>query len=432
VRPTLAPVRSHPYVAGGTAAVVAVAAGLGVWFGTRSDPASANTPATTQTVNTGTIRQSVSASGTLAPAHEKSLNFTVSGTVTSVRVTPGQKVAKGQVLAEVDSAALAATVAQAKASVASAQAKVDSDESSGAGDTQTAADEAALTAAKNQLTSAKSQLAAAKLASPITGVVAGLNLTVGQSVSAGASGSGGSGGSTGSGGSGGSGSGGNGAGGTGSSSSSSTAQVLVISQNAWIVNATVDATSVGLIKVGNQAQLTVSGAAQTVYGTIASIGLVASGSSGTASYPVVVDVTGNPAGLHDGATVTAALIYKQLSNVLAIPTAALHRSSSGTYVQKVSGGKTVNAPVQIGVTSGGQVQITSGLAAGDTIVVPQTGFGRTRSGGTGAGGTNNGTTGGQFRGRFGGGGSGGFGGGGFGGGGFGGGFGNGGGGVGGN
>jgi multidrug efflux pump subunit AcrA (membrane-fusion protein) len=298
---------------------------------------------------------------------------------------------------------LAAAVAQAKASVASAQAKVDSDESNGASDTQTAADEAALTAAQNQLSSANSQLSAARLTSPIDGVVADLNLTVGQAVSGSGSSNGGNNGS-----SGGS-SGGNSPAG-GSSSSSSSAQALVISQQSWIVNATVDATSVGLIKVGNQAQLTVDGVTDTVYGTIAQIGLVSSSSSGTASYPVVIDVTGNPAGLHDGASVTATLIYKQLANVLVIPATALHRDTSGTYVEKVQNGKTVKATVTTGISSGAQVQIVSGLGAGDTIVVPQAGFGRTansngntnrtgRTGGTGnfpAGGGNFPAGGGNF------------------------------------
>jgi multidrug efflux pump subunit AcrA (membrane-fusion protein) len=351
--------RAHPWIAGGTAVVLAAGAGVGVWFGTRSDPAAAQATTRTETVATGTIRQSVSATGTLAPADEESLDFAVSGTVTHVWVEQGDRVAKGDVLATVDSAALAATVAQAKASVASAKTKVDDDETNDASDTQTAADQAALTAARNQLASARKQLTSAKLTSPIAGVVAEVNLTVGQSVSgnsAGGNSNNGASGSTGS---------------NSSASSSSSAQVLVISEKSWIVNATVDATSVGLLKAGDQAQLTVDGTSQTLYGTIASIGLVSSSSSGTASYPVVVDVTGEQSGLHDGASVTATLIYKQLSNVIVIPTTALHRSSSGTYVEKVSGGRTTQATVQTGITSGLQVQITSGLSAGDTIVVPQ-------------------------------------------------------------
>jgi macrolide-specific efflux system membrane fusion protein len=405
--------RGHPWWTTVVVAVVVVGAGAAVFAGTRSSSAATAAPTTTQTVATGTIKQSVSTTGTVAPTSQENLNFSVSGQVTAVKVKVGQTVTKGQTLATVDSASASASVAQAKATVASDQAKVDDDDTNGATDTQTAADQAALTAANNQLTSAKTQLAAATMTSPIDGVVASLDLTVGQSVSGSASSGSGTG-TSGSGGTGATGGGGGAAGGSTSSSSStsSTPQILVISTDSWIVNATVDASSVGLIKTGDQAQLTVTGATATVYGTIYSIGLVSS-STGTASYPVVVAVTGSPSGLHDGAAATGTLIYKQLSNVLVVPTTALHRTSSGgEYVEKSVNGKAVQTTVKVGVSSGGQTQITSGLAAGDKIIVPQVQFGggANRSSGT-TGGTTPGFPGGGAGGGFGGGAGGGFGGG---------------------
>jgi len=183
-----------------------------------------------------------------------------------------------------------------------------------------------------------------------------VNLTDGESVSGGGGGSGNSPSASSS---------------SSSDSSSSSAQILVISKGSWLVNATVDASSVGLIKTGDQAELQIDGASGTVYGTIASIGLVSSSSGGTASYPVVVDVTGAQPTLHDGASVTATLIYKQLSDIVVVSSLAIHRDSNGSYVEKVVKGKTTNATVQTGLSSGGQTQITSGLEAGDTIVVPQ-------------------------------------------------------------
>jgi macrolide-specific efflux system membrane fusion protein len=361
-------VRAHPWLAGGVAVIVLAAGGSAGYFLTRNDKAAAATTTTTETVSTGTIRQSVSATGTLAPASEENLNFSASGEVTKVAVSEGQHVKKGQTLAKIDSASLSAAVAQAEATVAGDEARVDDDSSNDASDTQVAADEAALTAAKNQLASAKSQLASATMTSPIDGVVAAVNLTVGESVSGSAAS--------------------NPNGSDSSDSSSSDPQILVISTNSWLVNATVDATSVGLIKKGNQAQLTVTGASDTVYGTISSIGLVSSSSSGTASYPVVIDVTGSPSGLHDGANVTATLIYKQVSNVLVVPTLALHRNADGgQYVEQVKNGKTVQTTVRVGIASGGQTQIVSGLSAGDKIIVPQVTLGRGGTGGNGGNGT---------------------------------------------
>jgi len=387
-------VRRHSRISSAALVVVLAAGGAGGYIaasGDSSPAAAAQATTTTQTVSTGTIRQSVSATGTLAPANDQTLNFSSAGVVTSVLVTEGQTVTKGQKLATIDSASLAATVAQAKATVATAKAKVEADESASADssttDAQLAADKAALTADRNQLASARTALAGATLTAPFSGTVASVGLTVGQSVS-------GSGSSSGSG-SGSSGSSGGGLGGANSSSSSSSSStgIQVISTGAWVVNATVDATSVDLLKAGQQAQLTVSGATDTVYGTISSVAVLSSSTSGTASYPVVVAVTGSPKGLHDGASVTATLIYKQLSNVIVIPSLALQRNTDGTsYVNKVVNGKTVKTPVTTGITSGAEVQITKGLAEGDQIQVIE--LARTDTGRAGTGGTNRTGTGG--------------------------------------
>src|SRR5262249_38403586 len=152
------------------------------------------------------------------------LNFAVSGQVTSVAVTVGQKVMAGQVLATVNSASLAANVAQAKATQSSDAAKLSADQAAGSGVTaaQLAADQAAVTAAENQVTAAEQALAQAKLTSPINGVVAAVNLSAGQQVSGAGSSAGASSG--------------------GSSGGASNAQVVVISTTAYVVNGTVDDT----------------------------------------------------------------------------------------------------------------------------------------------------------------------------------------------
>jgi macrolide-specific efflux system membrane fusion protein len=175
------------------AVIVLVVAGVGSYlvFGTGGSPAAAQVTTTTETVSTGTLKQTVSASGTLAPAVDDTLGFSSPGVVTSVSATVGQTVAQGQQLATIDSASLAATVAQDNATVAEDQAKVDDDTDATA--TQLTADQAALTAAENVLSSARTALTGATLTSPINGVVASVGLTVGEQVSGSGSGSSGSG-----------------------------------------------------------------------------------------------------------------------------------------------------------------------------------------------------------------------------------------------
>ena len=225
-----------------------------------------------------------------------------------------------------------------------------------------------MTSAQSQLTSANADLANATLTSTIAGTVASVSLTVGQQVSSGGSGSGGTG-STGSG-STGTGSSGTGTGstGTGSTGSSSSAQVVVIGTNSFVVNGTVDDTEVGDVKAGDQAVITPTGATTPVYGTVSSVGIIASQSSGVATFPVVIKVTGTPANLYAGSTADVSIIVKELYDVVEVPTAAISYSGGNAQVTTVVNGAHVTKDITVGESSGGETQVTSGLKVGDKVV----------------------------------------------------------------
>jgi RND family efflux transporter MFP subunit len=355
-------------------AAVVVATGGGVaWAATRPSTAAAAT--TLASATTATLKQTVSSSGTIEPARQENLDFGVSGQVTAVNVKQGDTVTAGQALATVNSATLAANVAEAQATVSSDQARLSTDQTAGASSAQVGADQAAVTAAQNSLTNAQNALAEATLTSPISGTVASVNLTVGQQVSGGSTGTGSS----------------------SSSSSSSSAQIVVISTGSYIVNASVDDTEVGQLRNGDQAVITANGSTQPVYGTVTSVALLASSSSTVPSYPVTIGVTGTPTGLYPGATATVAITVKQVADAIVVPAAAVHYDNGNTVVYQMSGGKQVSKQVTTGMTSGGQIQITSGLNVGDQVVVPST------QRGTGSGTGTGGTTGGTGHGGFGGG-----------------------------
>jgi hypothetical protein len=167
----------------------------------------------------------------------------------------------------------------------------------------------------------------------------------------------------------------------------------VISKNTYIVSATVDDTEIDQVKADQQAVITPSSSTSAVYGTVSSVGMIATSSSGVASYPVTINVTGHPTGLHAGSNASVSIIVKQLTNVLTVPAAAVHVTNGKSYVTVVSGGKTAERAVTTGASSGGQVQIASGLTAGQQVQVRATQAPR----------TNGGSTGNQNRGGFGGG-----------------------------
>ena len=437
--------------------IVLVGGGGGAWWyfhKSSSTPTAAAATSTTRSVaaSLSTIASTVSVSGTVTPAVQDDVSFGASGRVTSVKVTLGQTVKKGQVLATIDTVSLKAALASAKATLASAQAKVAAANASVTTDTNniatattavTTAETAVTTAAgttdttddttaANQLAVAKAQLAtdnanlvadkanvtategnvttaetgvttaqtaldSSTLVSPIAGLVATVNVAVGDSVtgtttsstSSSGSGSGsGSSSSTGSGSSGGTGASGNSGSSNSSSSSSSSSRApfLIVSTTSWEANATVDDSSVDLIKKGIQAQLTIGTSTTPVFGTVTSVGLISTSTGSTASYPVVIAITGSPTGLHDGTTATVTLIYKQLTDVLTVPTAAIHTTDAGKVVYQTVNGKQVSTVVTTGAVGNGVTQILTGLSEGDEVLeTVVTGTGRTGVGGIGTG-----------------------------------------------
>lgn len=186
----------------------------------------------------------------------------------------------------------------------------------------------------------------------------------------------------------------------------------MVSTGSYIVNASVTSASVSQILAGDQATISVSGSTTPVYGTVGSIGLLASTSSGVSSFPVVIDVTGSPAGLFGGSSANVTITTKELQNVIVVPTNAISYSGGATTVMLDSGGKKVPQNVTIGTASGGQTQIVSGLSVGQKIYVTSVSFrsplgtsGRTGTGGFGGFGGGTGGFGGGT-GGFGGGGGG--------------------------
>lgn len=309
-------------------------------------------------VTTGTMQETVTGSGTVAAKSTENLDFAVSGEVTAVLVSAGESVKKNEVLARIDSAALETKVAQGEASVASAEARLSSDEDAGASDAQINADQASLTAARSDLAVAESDLADATLRAPIKGTVAALNLVEGQFVSGGASASGSAGGQS-------TASGGTSVGATTTQAS----QIQVISTGSWTVDLSVDDTQIAKVSEGDQATVTVGGVSERVFGTVSSVGLVASTSSGVSSFPVVVTITGSPEGLYAGMSAEVSIVYHQLNNVLQVSSLAISRSGDTQSVQLVAGTGTETREVTTGVTAGGQTQILTGLSSGDEVQI---------------------------------------------------------------
>lgn len=358
--------RSRRWLAIPVVLLVAVG-GSGAWLLTREE--SAAVEPTTATVSAETVQETVAASGTLAAARSADLDFEVSGTVTRVYVAEGDKVTKGQALARIDDSSLVAQRSAAVATLDAAYTQLDEDEDDDASDTQLAADQAAIVSAKDALTEAREAVQSATLRATIAGTVVSLDLARGDVVgSSGGSTSGGS--STSS------------TTGSTTTATTSTSAVSIVSTTSFVVDATVAASDVESLKEGLQAEITVSGATDTVYGTVSDIGLVAeANSSGAAVFPVTIQVTGQPEDLYAGTSADVSIIVKQTDGVLTVPSRALTTEDDATYVTKIVDGEEVKTEVETGTAYGMSTEVVSGLAEGDVVEIP--GFSAPTGGGGG-------------------------------------------------
>ena len=347
-------------------ALVVVIGAAGYWFLGRADSAEAQP--TVSTVASGTFQQTVSGSGTLEPAQQADLDFAVSGRVTSVRVEAGDTVTKGDVLAKLDTVSLDAALASAKAQQEAAETTAADDGSETS--TQRASNDAALASAEADVAQAEDDLDAATLTATFSGTVAAVTVAVGDEAgsSSSSSGAGAAQGGT----------------DTAAATTTSTAAITLVKPSTFVVDVDVAAADITSVKEGLQVEVTPADATEAIFGTVQDVGRVAeTGTSGAATFPVTVAVTGEQTGLYAGTTADVSIIVKQVEDVLTVPSQALTTTDGKTYVTKVDGSSTRKTEVTVGETYGMSTEITKGLAEGDEVQIAATGRVRTGGGTTG-------------------------------------------------
>jgi macrolide-specific efflux system membrane fusion protein len=307
----------------------------------------------TQQASLQTLEKSVTASGTLTPLVNQTVDFEGSGTVLTVDVAEGQTVMAGQQLATIDTLTLNAALLEAKATLASAQARLASSKSSSSGSTadkaQIAADAAAVEVAQAAVTSAQSALDGAALLAPVAGTITSIGIEVGDTVGS-ASGNGNA----------------NGDGADGDTASAFT----IVGTDAWRVDATVGESDVALIAAGDAVHLTTDDGT-VLEGTVSEVGMLPSTDSGAAEYPVTIAVDGTAEGLFDGVVVDVEVVYESRDNVLTVPSAAVTTADDGTSTVTVIGtdGTRTETTVEVGEAVGDLTEIVSGIAEGDEVLV---------------------------------------------------------------
>lgn len=370
-------------IAGGVAVAVLAALGGGYAF----SQANAKTTITTATAAAQDLSVTVSAPGTVDAAARTSVYSPIAGTLTAVKVTDGQAVKAGDVLATLDDSALAAAVTQAKAVVAQAnaqrnaasaqlaQAKAQREaaratphdttaQSSARTAAINAADAAASAASAAQDAAAASQSAAAaslktaeanaakaSITAPLDGTVTFPVLAITSLDGTGPKAA------------------------AGASVSTATPIFTIVDLTKVVFSAQVDEADVAGVKAGATASVTLDAyPGRPFAGTVAEIGTssVATKTGGVA-YLVKVPLTPGDAVLRLGMSGDVALATQNVAGALVVPAQAVQSDGAKHYVFKVAAGKVARVEVAVGAATDTLTQITSGLAAGDVVATSQLG-----------------------------------------------------------
>ena len=323
-----------------------------------------------EAVKTETLKNSVTATGTIEAVTSVTVGTQVSGIVNKLYVDYNSQVKKGQVIAELDKTNLLSELNTAKANLASAQSSlnyqaanmeryktlykkglVSADEYENALLTYRQAKEQ-VASSKENVQRAQTNLGYATITSPIDGTVISKSVEEGQTVAA----------------------------------SFNTPELFTIAKdltNMQVV-ANVDEADIGNVKEGDRVTFTVDAYPDDTFeGTVKQVRLEATTTNNVVTYEVVISAPNADLKLKPGLTANVTIYTQERSGVLAVANKALRFTPTKETVGKdmkivdckgknkvwTLNGNTLTAhPVTIGQSDGINTEITKGLKQGDKIV----------------------------------------------------------------
>jgi hypothetical protein len=120
-------------------------------------------------------------------------------------------------------------------------------------------------------------------------------------------------------------------------------------------------------------------------GMVTDVGKIADASSGVATYPVTITFAASATDFYVGSTVTGAIATNTRENVVQVSSLAITNTNGVSTVTVATDGTTTSPTetrtVTTGLVANGQTEITSGLKAGEKVVISIT-----RPNGAGGGG----------------------------------------------
>lgn len=308
-------------------------------------------PADLAEARTADLRRAVRLSGSLQPFNQTVIRAEVAAVVEEIRVRPGERVKKGQLLAKLDTADLAAKLREKQSNLDSARSTLSLAEinrnkavtlTQRGVKSQTALDEAEnawrtaranVAALEQQVAMARKALNDAAIYAPIDGLVAERFVNPGERVAV-------------------------------------DARLFSIADlDVMEMEALVPARDVPQLRIGQPVVLRVEGFGDRLFeGHIERINPTAQ--SGSRSIPVYILLRNGDLSLRGGMFGSGEAILAEAANTVAIPAEALRREGTETVVYVLQDGRLQRRAVTVAIdqTTDGRVGIASGLAAGETVI----------------------------------------------------------------
>lgn len=306
------------------------------------------------------IGSTVIATGIIKPmvGAEVKIGSRISGVVKKLKANIGDYVQAGQIIAELDDAELQAKLNQNIAALNKAKADFEyaklnierqksllqqnfiSQQQVDVAETSFKVAEAQLKQAEANVDFAKVQLSYTKIFATTSGVIASVSTQEGETVSA---------------------------------SLASPTFVSIIDLKRLEVNAYVDETDIGKIKVGQEASFTVDTYSDNDFrGKITAIYPKAVIQDNVVNYIVTIEITDfQNKILRPEMTANVTIYLEMRKNVLTIPTSAIKRERGERFVTVIDGDKKVQRKVKIGWNSNGTTEIVSGLNEGEKVIISE-------------------------------------------------------------
>ncbi len=188
-----------------------------------------------------------------------------------------------------------------------------------------------LNKAKDSLTDAQSKLADYYIRAPFSGIIAKVNVKVGDS------------------------------------SSGSVIATLITQQK--IAGISLNEVDVSKIKLGNKTTLTFDAVSDlNITGEVSEIDSIGTISQGVVTYNVQIAFDTQDDRVKSGMSVSAAIITDTKQDVLLVPNSAVKSQGGAYYVEMPDSTTPVRQPVEIGASNDTMTEITSGLKEGDSII----------------------------------------------------------------